>query len=204
MKSSIKVVLGFVIGAAIGAYVTNKMLKEAYAQLAQDEIDSVKEVFSARRTMEDLAAQYKTEEREASVPENGEKPVKAERPRVDYTSCANSNPRNGDIEETMTPSRLVGVNCDPYVIPPDEFGDDDEQEKITLYYWADQVLTDENYEPVEDVEATVGFESLTSFGQYEEDATYVRNLGFRCDYEILIEERRYDEFCRERAARKGG
>ena len=38
----------FVAGAAFGSFVTWKLLRDKYEQIAQDEIDSVKEVFSKK------------------------------------------------------------------------------------------------------------------------------------------------------------
>ena len=63
----------------------------------------------------------------------------------------------------------------------------------TLTYYADHVLTDDFDNPIEDVEAMVGEESLNHFGEYEEDAVYVRNERHKIDYEILLDERKYTE-----------
>ena len=65
------------------------------------------------------------------------------------------------------------MNDKPYVISPEEFGEYEEYEKISLTYYGDQVLADENDELVEDVEGAVGFESLTHFGEYEDDSVFV-------------------------------
>ena len=37
----------------------------------------------------------------------------------------------------------------------------------------------------------VGMESLTHFGEYEDDSVFVRNDRLKCDYEILMDERTY-------------
>lgn len=39
--------------------------------------------------------------------------------------------------------------------PPEQFGDDEEYEQISLTYYADGVLADENDEVIEDVEDAV-------------------------------------------------
>ena len=46
---------------------------------------------------------------------------------------------------------------------------------------------------VDDPEKIVGFESLGHFGEYDDDAVYVRNDRLKCDYEILRDPRRYEE-----------
>ena len=64
---------------------------------------------------------------------------------------------------------------------------------LSLTYYADQVLTDENNEEVDDVEEIVGEESLTHFGEYEDDSVFVRNDRLKCDYEILLDQRNYSD-----------
>lgn len=49
------------------------------------------------------------------------------------------------------------------MIPPEQFGDDEEYEQISLTYYADGVLADENDEVIEDVEDAVGIDSLNHF-----------------------------------------
>ena len=60
------------------------------------------------------------------------------------------------------------------------------------------MLTDENDEIIEDVEETVGFESLNHFGEYEDDSVFVRNDARKCDYEILLDQRTYSEVAKGR------
>ena len=59
--------------------------------------------------------------------------------------------------------------------------------------YADGVLTDDWDHPIEDVEGLVGVESLTHFGEYEEDSVYVRNDRYKTDYEILKDLRNFSE-----------
>lgn len=78
-----------------------------------------------------------------------------------------------------------------YVISPSEFGEMD-YEEIELTYYADGILT-EGRDIVDDPDDIVGLDSLSTFGEYEEDAVYVRNDARRCDYVILKDLRRYSE-----------
>ena len=87
----------------------------------------------------------------------------------------------------------VKKNCSPHVITPEEFGELYDYEKVSLIYYADGVLTDEDDNIVDDVDGIVGIDSLNMFGQYEEDSVYVRNDERRCDYEILMDERKYHQ-----------
>ena len=78
----------------------------------------------------------------------------------------------------------------PYVISPEEFGEGD-YETISLTFYADKVLTDETGDIVEDVDNLVGLDSLTHFGEYEDDSVFVRNDATNTDYEILLDTRNY-------------
>ena len=84
----------------------------------------------------------------------------------------------------------MGYNADepkPYVISPEEFGDNvDDYELISLNYYEDGVLADDWDEPIEDIDKVVGKDSLTHFGEYEDDSVYVRNDRLKCEYEILM------------------
>ena len=80
----------------------------------------------------------------------------------------------------------------PYVITPEEF-DEEGYETISLTYYADGVLTDEQDFPIEDVEDTVGNDALNSFGEYEDDSVYVRDDDKGIDYEILLDVRKYSD-----------
>lgn len=181
----------FVVGAAIGSMVTWCYIEKKYEQIAQEEIDSVKEVFAKRE-------QESTEDEDVDVIR--EKAFNAkEKPNIveyaaklreqGYTNYADIEPETNK-EEVDEESMDIGI---PYIIPPEEFGEFDDYEKIGLTYYADRVLTDDNYELVEDIEDTVGFDSLTHFGEYEDDSVFVRNDRLKCDYEILLDQRNYSD-----------
>lgn len=81
----------------------------------------------------------------------------------------------------------------PYVISPDEFGEKDGYENVTLTYYADGVLTDYFDNVISNVDEVVGFDSLDHFGEYEDDVVFVRNEKMETDYEILRDLRDFNE-----------
>ena len=85
----------------------------------------------------------------------------------------------------------------PYVICPEEFGEMDEYETESLTYYADGVLTDDFDNEIEDVDDLVGEESLSTFGDYEDDSVFVRNDKYKTDYEILLDDRKFSEIIRK-------
>ena len=86
------------------------------------------------------------------------------------------------------------MNKRPYVIKPDEFGELDGYETRTLTYYADGYLVDPiDDEIIEEIEELVSFDVFNHFGEYEEDAVYVRNDVGQCDYEILQDEGNFED-----------
>ena len=81
----------------------------------------------------------------------------------------------------------------PYAISPDEFDEFDDYTTVSLTYYEDGVLTDDNNEIVDDIEGTVGKDFARYFGEYEEDAAHIRNDSRKCDYEILRDSRNYSD-----------
>ena len=101
---------------------------------------------------------------------------------------------NRIIEDNNYTSDINEVTRDQhYIIRPDEFGEYDDYDAISLTYYADHILTDEDDEIVEDIEDKIGFDALSHFGEYEEDSVFVRNDRIKCDYEILLDQRKYSE-----------
>lgn len=166
----------FAAGAVIGSIVTWKLVKDKYARIAQEEIDSVKEVFSRRNKLDE------------PVEEKNEEPVPTSEEVVKYKNIINSCGYSA-VERVET------MHDKPYVIEPGVFGEDSDYETVSLSYYADGVLTDENnciIDPGE-IESLIGEESLDHFGEYEEDSVFVRNEERKTDYEILAIQNNYDD-----------
>lgn len=81
----------------------------------------------------------------------------------------------------------------PYIISPEEFGESGNYTQISLTYYSDGVLADDEDEIIEDIDDTVGEDFADHFGDYEDDSVFVRNDRLRCDYEILKDNRSYHD-----------
>lgn len=174
--------LAFAAGALIGSAATWYFVKDKYEKLAQEEIDSVKETF--KKSYEDQEVKH---EEEIHKVEN---------------KYYNSLAQNYNYEKKSRPETILEEDeeeevrkmDEPYVIKPYEFGDYIDYEQISLLYFADGVLADEDtLDVIDDVEETVGEYFADHFGEYEEDSVYVRNDAKRCEYEILKDERQYKD-----------
>lgn len=177
----------FVLGAATGSAVTWQFAKKKYERIAEEEINSVKEVFSKRE--QDMADVEITVEPKPSVEASLKK--FEEKPDISTYAVILKN-------EAYVPEGTEMAENKPYVISPEEFGEFEDYDTISLTYYADQVLVDDGGDKIEDVDDVVGMESLTHFGEYEDDSVFVRNDRLRCDYEILMDERTYSEAQKER------
>lgn len=174
----------FAAGAAFGSFVTWKLFKDKYEQIAQDEIDSVKEVFAKKDSDNEEPVLAEESERNdkpsiieyaAKLKENG------------YTNYSDSENKESVYKEEGDSVQ------EPYVISPEEFGEFGKYDTISLTYYADYVLADDNDDVIEDVDDVVGTESLTHFGEYEDDSVFVRNDRLKCDYEILLDQRNFSD-----------
>lgn len=182
--------LYFVAGAAIGSLATWVITKRYYENVANDAIDSVKDLYTVEKASE--PEEKKTaEETEESEPEEKKIIIPGHftpEQQARYEKMARV------YEETKTKERERMMSFKPYVISPDEFDEIDEYDTITYYYTADGYVVDEDYEIVEDIPGTITYDALNHFGEYEDDSVFVRNDVLKCDFEILKSAKTLEEF----------
>lgn len=183
MNNGLKNGIIFVLGAAAGSAATWYLLKTKYEQLAQEEIDSVKEAF-ARRLDE--------------IEGIGEEPVDptpldfGENEKVNYAGIVATHYGITKSKEEGG-SDVMEVGTAPYTISPEDYGELDGYETDSFTYYADGVLTDMDDNPIEDVEGKIGESNLLKFGEYEDDAIFVRNEMLKIDYEVLKDMRNFSD-----------
>lgn len=180
-------VLWFAAGAAIGALATNHYFKTKYERLYQEDVESVKRAFSTPQQSEPIADDTADEISSDPDPED----VKI------YTGIISTQ---GYSTGVTAPVETIGKEVKgvrrPHVISPAEFDTEDDYEAYSLTYYADGVLTDEQNNPIENVDDMVGRDSLNHFGEYEDDSVHVRNEAMRCDFEILRDLSNYSDVFR--------
>lgn len=176
MNKALCFIFGAIAGTALGYYIAR--------QRCEEEIESVKEAFR-----ED------SEREESNVDENPDRePIDPSvRPAVKEAIDYMNTVRKAGYAAAPDPADEDEVSDIPYEITPNEFGDI-EYEEVELVMFADDVLADgDTYERVEDVDNVVGEDNLQKFGHYEEDRVCVRNDRLKCDYEIIRDERTYEQ-----------
>lgn len=201
MSSKGMAFLAFIAGAGIGSVCTWQLLKRKYELIAQEEIDSVKEAYSTRESIEKAGKSFVEGFRDGL--KVAEDRTQKDEGNVDFKKYASIIQKEGytDYSRSVEEKKGEAFVEKPYVISPEEFGEFEEYEKISLTYYADEVLADENDEEVDDVDEIVGEESLNHFGEYEDDSVFVRNDRLKCDYEILLDQRNYLDVAKTRPHR---
>lgn len=209
MNSTLKGVLIFVLGAAAGSLATWKLIEKKYKDIAQEEIDSVKDTFSKMKKneypdkLEDYPDFEEFDDSDVSYDSDDEEPKSEQKidrnNKPDIVEYAKILSETGytNYAERQDKKEKKGVEPvedeRPYVISPDEFGEKDGYENVTLTYYADGVLTDYFDNVISNVDEVVGFDSLDHFGEYEDDVVFVRNEKMETDYEILRDLRDFNE-----------
>lgn len=174
MSDNARTFLAFVTGAVIGSLVTWKIVERKYKQIADDEIESVKEVYNRKLNAIDCA------QKDGDLKNEHENLVKD----LGYT---NGTEKKNEKEEDMVEDAKI------YVIPPESFGEAD-YETESLTYYADKVLYNESTRKIiKNVDEIVGRNSLETFGEYEDDSVFVRNDILKRDYEILLDMRNFED-----------
>ena len=171
MNDKLSLSLAFVAGVAAGAFVAWKALENKYKQMADEEVESVKEMFNRKleKQQEEASVEKQNEEYDNMLKDLGYE--KSEK----------------EGEEDMARNAKV------YVIPPESFGEIG-YDTVSLTYYADKVLVDcVTNKVITNVDEIVGRGSLETFGEYEDDSVFVRNDELKKDYEILLDIRNYSD-----------
>lgn len=185
---NIKNLLFFLSGAAIGAVAGIFATKNHFKQIAEEEIESVKNVVAKKEeSKNDSDIQIKNEKPALNDYMNKLK-------ESGYVNYSKTEGKKEIAEEPDFSSK------DIYTISDIEFGEEDGYEQVSLTYFNDGVLCDEDNEPLSQdyIIKNVGFDSLENFDYEETDSVYIRNDATKTDYEILRDVREYKNILEDR------
>lgn len=190
MNKTLKGLFIFVLGVAAGGAGGYFFAKQQYEEKIQKEIQELRKV----RTKMNAKYEEPTKPDEA---ESQDRFVKAKPPIFEYQAeiQKNSYKDYSNVEDGVAKTiEREKEEKKPYVIPPEEFAETEGYDVITLTYFTDGVLADNDDTIMEDVDNTVGLDSLNRFGEYEDDSVFVRNDRLKCDFEILLSQKSYKDF----------
>lgn len=177
----------FTLGAAAGSLLTWKLLEKKYKEIADEEIASVKEHYKKRAEKYDELDKHdhiRAWTDTAKIEEEHNTPDYFK--QVDVLGYANND------DEGIVKIETGVEQIAPFVIAPEEWGEIEGYETRQLTYYADSILADESEEIMGDPETFIG-DGLEHFGEYADDAVYVRNDNLKCDYEIFKHDKTYSE-----------
>ena len=204
MNKGIVNTLIFVAGAAAGSiatfFITKSRIQKSADEKFEEAIAEYKNDYNRNLSKAEVKRESKKEEAMTKAPtvnktdDDIHKEIASryayDGSSTDYTQFANRD---------EAPSEEYPIHERPYIISPDEFGEDYDTE--SFIYYADQIVADDNDNIIDEVEDTIGFESLNHIGEYETGCIHVRNDVLKKDYEVLQSLRRYSEVAAQRGIR---
>lgn len=190
MRASTKMFI-FAAGALVGSLSTWYATRKYYEKIANDEIESMKEWLARRVEEQDEKAENQT-----SKPDEKPNSPSVKPNLMEYAAMVKDLGYTDYSRKTEEPEKEEDEEVDdmdrPHIIEPKEFGEGD-YEEVSLTHYADGVLTDEQDNPIEDVDGIVGEDYAEHFGEYEDDSVFVRNDRLQTDFEILADQRNFSD-----------
>lgn len=190
-----KSVVFFCLGMAVGGITGYILAKQKYEQIAQEEIDSIKERYTVPKGRRNVkSAEDESEDKtydERFGASSIVTPKSSDKERRDYKAMAKDygDPNGGDIPVLNTNYEM------PDVIPPAAFGEDEEYEQCYYTYYAgDNTLVDSETEtpvPNDTVAELVGLDTLSRFDEYEHGYVYSVNHSLKMYFRIEYVDREF-------------
>lgn len=197
MKNFIKAALIFSLGVATGYLIREKIVEKRYEKIDLDLEEEPEDIPESKiedappneyrydwgvyGDYTDIAEKYDTSEKEDVV---------------DRVSLQGTRQFINDVpktDETCHP----GVN----IIPSEEFGIEEDYEKIDLTIFSDLILTDDSGHEMSNLEFQTSLSGAFSIidisklmATYDTDVIYVQDDYKKCYYEIVSDSRSYDEY----------
>ncbi len=203
MNNIIKNAAFFILGAAVGSgatyYILNKRLEKHYADKADSEIQSVKDVYLAKcADLDKVRKLHDAKSRMEAIIFNSGYDVGDAKDESSYEE--NDDDGNaGDEDEEDIEADLVyptegDINPKPYSITPTEFVHSMTNfDKETLLYFEDggMVVGANDDRIIDSPEDILGIDFTSLFGEFEEDVAYIRNETIATDFEVIKNEGRW-------------
>lgn len=184
IKDTVILATGIGIGIGVVWYYFDKKYKDEMSKKIEEIMAESKKVKPVKSTASELPAKVNT------VDEVKSTVTSVETTKVNYSKLINKEKYVGD-ESTENAEEETDYEK-PYVISPLEFGDKEDEgyTTVSLMFYSDGLLADDMGEVIENIDETVGVDSLNHFGEYEDDSVFVRNDRLKIDYEILLNNKR--------------
>lgn len=203
MNNIIKNAAFFVIGAAVGSgatyYILNKRLEKHYADKADSEIQSVKDVYLAKcADLDKVRKLHDAKSRMEAIIFNSGYDGKDAKDESVYEENDGDDTASDEDEEDIEADLVYptegDINPKPYSITPTEFVHSMTNfDKETLLYFEDggMVVGANDDRVIDSPEDILGIDFTSLFGEFEEDVAYIRNETIATDFEVIKNEGRW-------------
>lgn len=206
MKNLLIFTVGIGLAGFAGYKIGYSVSQKRYEHLADEEVASVRKMLIERYEGKNKPCKKVND----PIDQNNETPVKEEKQQKGKKGInvvpSNDTDYGKPYRTASEPDRIPGKpggnikyldkeevdTTKPYIITPEEFHDSDYECK-TLFYCADKVLTDDDYNQISNIGIVGGYPILNQIGKYDADCLYVRDEKIAVDYEILLEERTFSK-----------
>lgn len=198
MKKLLIFIASSVVGGISGYFIGYKVAKKKYLAQADKDVQSVIDSYNRYYGVNtEKTPQTPDSEQKADAKE--EKSPLMDKDSIDYEALKNyknhveryTNIKKDEKEEVNSPDKQIDAKIT--LISPDEAVNEKDYNTETLTWYADNVLADDDYNIINNINEVIGKEALNSFGLYEEDVVYVRNDYYEVIYEVVLDERTYAE-----------
>lgn len=197
MNTTVKVAIGALIGGGIGYFVGAVI--EAYIRLKDDQPipqyheDNEMPDFNLPNKEPDMKKTNRrprdyTKSFDPEMKESLENLVKKYNHGITAETEVNSDNAGPIQDEDIALINETDPEKDIEIISVADFANSDlEYDQLTFNYYSDDILTDEDDDPIQDSEAWIGPDALVSFGQLsqDEDVVYVRNNTRKTEIEVV-------------------
>lgn len=189
-------ILIFVTGAAIGSLVSWKLLSDQYEKLVQEEVNSVKQLLKKNGNQESTVAEGTDYDDDLYTNAT----LGSEKPSIEEYAKTVQNLNYADFSKKDKPEKKIAKQKDTsddsneiQIITADEFGELEDYDEETLYFYEeDETLIDVYDEVIPDEANTVGMDYMNHFDDIEE-VVFVRNNRLKRDYEIILNHSSFTE-----------
>ena len=186
MKNYVIGALSFLGGAALSGVIVWKVLdkkvEEKYKAIADEEIASVKKVFTVPKKGIDDTKDKKAMNKPDinTIAKDMASEIAKQQKYTNYSNVAEPE------RSKPLPWEEPGIK----VIEPDKYGENEEYDQIDLTLYADGILADDKDDVID--KEVVG-DALDHMGEFDDDIVHVQDDEKKRYYEITVDNRSYEE-----------
>lgn len=193
-----KEIMIFAAGVAIGGAAVWFYQERKYETLINNEIESVKEAFSNRQMVNEIAEE--ADDETTDVSESLQELADKARNKVNIFEYQNEIEKHNyaqysEPEKKEEKKEEVVVKVKPYIIDQGDFREFEDYGHLTMDYYTDKVLADADHPdvPISDISDYVGDCLKHVSEERTDDWIYVRNENKKVDIEIFINDKPFSE-----------